>query len=96
MIKLNKAYFNKEEVRHIDSTPDSEYPLRILRTYRENCNIRISDSATGETKDIVYQQMNDAQIERAKILDRAIEILELRGIGIGVNGKSKFMKIDEM
>jgi hypothetical protein len=30
----------QEVILGIDGTPDREYPLRILRVYRENCNCK--------------------------------------------------------
>ena len=31
---------NKQPIIHIDATPDEEYVLRILKTYRENCDCK--------------------------------------------------------
>ena len=52
---------------HVDATPDDGYPLRILRAYRENCDIMWSDNFWSDT--------NAAQRKRAEILDRAIALL---------------------
>jgi len=56
----------------VDSTPDKEYPLRILRAYRENCNCKW---VTGKS-DPLLDEMNDDCDKRAEILDDAIRVLE--------------------
>jgi tRNA nucleotidyltransferase/poly(A) polymerase len=67
----------EKPVMNVDATPDREYPLRILRAYRENCNVRFADTSTGEEpKSPMLKMMNKLCDERAKILDEAIEILE--------------------
>ena len=66
-------------VLHVDATPNIEYPLRILRAYRNNADLRLSNSTNP---DIITEQtpfvkvMNEAQCKRAEILDKAIKILE--------------------
>lgn len=56
----------------IDATPNEDYPLRILRAYRQNCDCRwVSD----EPSKLVNLMNEDAQ-KRANLLDRAIAILE--------------------
>ena len=57
---------------HVDATPDNDYPLRILRAYRENCNVKWIATPPS----VVYDQMNEMCDQRAKILDRAITLLE--------------------
>lgn len=64
----------QEPILHVDSTPDNEYPLRILRAYRENCNVRWQ--ADGKIDSKIYDVMNEHCEQRAIILDRAIAILE--------------------
>jgi len=59
---------------HIDLTPDSDLPLRILRAYRANCN-RMWET---DSPDPVWDLMNEDQKMRAKILDEAITKLESR------------------
>jgi hypothetical protein len=56
----------------VDATPDEEYPLRILRAYRENANVLWK----REPPDVVFEMMNEDQRKRAAILDRAITKLE--------------------
>lgn len=62
----------QEPIRHINATPDKEYPLRILKAYRENCNCRWA----GDLDNPLIKTMNEMNDERAKLLDNAIEILE--------------------
>lgn len=62
--------------KHIDATPDDEYPLRILRAYREDCNLTWATTTDGTPSDSrLVEAMNDMQRERAAILDRAIAAL---------------------
>ena len=68
----NPPKLTNEPLIWIDATPDEEYPLRILRTHRTNCNSKW----IAEPSNIVYDQMNEDQDKRAEILDRAIKLLE--------------------
>jgi len=63
---------SKEYLRHVDATPDREYPLRILRVYRQNCDCKW----VIESPNPFYDLMNQHNDQRAKILDEAISILE--------------------
>ena len=66
-----------QPILHVDSTPDEEYPLRILRAYREGCNCLWSDTTQGtDTENPLLKLMNEHQKQRVEILDRAIAILE--------------------
>ena len=68
-----------EPLLNVDATPTLDYPLRILRAYRQNCNLRWALS-TGETSNgednLFIAMLNKMQDERAAVLDRAIAILE--------------------
>lgn len=64
----------QEPIIHVDATPDDEYPLRILRAYRENCNVRWQ--VDGNIDSRVYDMMNKHCEQRAVILGRAIKVLE--------------------
>ena len=64
----------QEPIIHVDCTPDDEYPLRILRAYRERCNVRWE--ATGSVSSEVCDLINEHCEQRAIILDKAIAILE--------------------
>ena len=67
-----------EPMIEIDATPNIDYPLRILRAYRDRCDLLWSSSSLGITENSPLMKMlNDAQKKRAKFLDMAIEILEL-------------------
>ena len=66
----------QEPVEYVDSTPDENYPIRILEAYRENCNSFWEvHGLTGEEKHF-YDMLNEHQISRAKILDKAINKLK--------------------
>jgi environmental stress-induced protein Ves len=66
----------KQEYMHVDSTPDDEYPIRILKMYRFACDTEFSVTGLGEEISEIYDIMNQAQRERAKLLDEAIGTLE--------------------
>lgn len=72
----------QEAIIHIDGTPNEDYPLRILRAYRENCNCRWESPGENE----LLKLMNLQCEKRAAILDRAISILE------GKNGQEQTFK----
>lgn len=63
----------RDMILHIDGTPNAEYPLRILKTYRENCNSKWESNVVNNP---ICDIMNKHQDQRARILDKAIEILE--------------------
>ena len=66
----------QQPILYIDETPDRDYVLRILRAYRENCNCRWSDTTEGtETENPLLKMMNEHCEQRAKLLDKAIQIL---------------------
>lgn len=80
-IIFDNARLSQEPIINVDATPDDNYPLRILKAYRENCNIFWSDSAYSdgklhEPKSLLCQIMNENARQRAVILDKAIKILE--------------------
>jgi hypothetical protein len=64
----------KETIIHVDATPDSDYPLRILRAYRDMCNSRWANTSDGtiDPSNELLIAMNKMQEERAAILDLAI------------------------
>jgi len=70
--KYNLPSLTQETILYVDSTPNNEYPLRILKAYRENCNSKWS----GNSDNPIFEIMNKHQDQRAKILDKTIEILE--------------------
>lgn len=61
----------------INGTPDGNYALRILQTYRERCNEKwILEGNFSEGTKRLYEAMNEHQDLRAKELDEAIKKLE--------------------
>lgn len=68
----------QEAILGVDGTPNREYPLRILRAHRENCNCKwVSDSPNP-----LFDVMNEMCDQRAKILDAAIKVLEQHNLGV--------------
>lgn len=65
----------QQSILYLDATPDNEYPLRILRAYRENCNSMWATSTDGACDNPLFTMMNEHQRQRAEILDRAIDKL---------------------
>ena len=77
MLSLDYAKDTKEPLKLIDATPDKYYPLRILRAYRESCNYRWGDGTGAlNVTNPLFHLMNEHCVERARILDSAIDILE--------------------
>lgn len=66
---------NQVDVKFINATPKG-YALRILRVYRQHCNERWEVHGLDKAKTLIYDAMNQHQVERAKELDKAIAILE--------------------
>lgn len=68
----------------VDATPDEEYPLRILKAYRQNCNAQWGDTTNPDSPvaNPLLKIMNEHNNKRADILDRAIA--RLRN-GLSVN-----------
>lgn len=64
-----------ELILHVDMTPDAGLPLRVLRAYRANCDIRILGDASleGSKRGEVALQK---QLQRAALFDKAITTLE--------------------
>lgn len=63
-------------ILHVDATPNEDYPLRILRAYRHNCDVVYSPTDTTSKGIEIINMMTQWNIERAEILDRAIATLE--------------------
>ncbi len=67
----------QQAVMHIDCTPDDDYPLRILRVYRQHCDCQWAEDTEGrETENPLLKMMNEANDKRARILNKAITKLE--------------------
>lgn len=70
--------FYSEAIKWVDSTPDSYYPIRILRAYLDYTETRTNPPELGNL-------MNELQHSRNVLLEKAIEILgrhteELRAV----------------
>lgn len=65
--EIRPRHPQRQDFLHIDATPDADYPLRILRAYRQQCDVR-----TLTTPPELGEQMNEWQDHRAAILDKAI------------------------
>ena len=72
MSKKSLPELTQQPINHVDGTPNEDYPLRILRAYRENCNCKFEANPPSPLIDI----MNEHCERRAKILDKAIAALE--------------------
>ena len=77
MSELPKLPAIRNKVRHeyIDATPKG-YALRILKYYREKCNEKWEAHGLDLKIATIHDAMNAYQDERAKELDKAIDILE--------------------
>ena len=60
--------FYSESMRWVDSTPDSYYPIRILRAYLDYTETKTNPPELGEF-------MNELQHSRNALLEKAIDIL---------------------
>ena len=65
----------QEPIIHVDCTPDADYPLRILRAHRKNCNCRWEVSGLDDATHRICDVMNEHCAARARLLDAAIETL---------------------
>jgi len=81
--KFNLPPLTQQAIQHVDGTPDREYPLRILKVYRQNCDSRWMVGTWDEKKQeyiedgvSIHSLMNQTQRERTKLLDEAIKVLE--------------------
>ena len=62
---------------YVDATPDKEYPLRILKAYRQDCDCKWASDTDGTLPDNpILKMMNEHNDQRAKYLDKAIRILK--------------------
>ena len=66
----------QEPIKYVCSTPDENYPIRILKAYRKNCNVFWEVHGLNDEEKSIYGMMNEQQILRAKILDAAIKKLK--------------------
>lgn len=68
--------YDKQPYMCVDATPDEDYPLRILRMYRQACDIEWSSTGLSADVSEACDVMNKAQKERIALLDKAIGVLE--------------------
>ena len=73
--RLEAAERNHIERKHIDATPDDGYPIRILRAYRADCDMRWADTSDGDVGNPLTVALNEMQDKRAAILNKAIAAL---------------------
>ena len=70
---------NRIQKLYMDATPDGQYALRILQSYRDACDERWSSGSSpvpgGEDSPLI-EKLDELQNERAKELDIAIRALE--------------------
>jgi hypothetical protein len=85
--KMKYPNLTQQQILYIDGTPNNEYPLRILKAYLENCNCRWATDSSGNCENELFKIMNEHCEQRAKILRKAINILEKKGAKNGL-GKS--------
>ena len=67
-----------QSILWVDATPDEDYPLRILKAYRHQCDYKLSSTTNPciDETSILCIAMNEMQNKRAAILDKAIALLE--------------------
>ena len=72
---------NGQAIQHVDATPNKDYPLRILRAYRQDCDcLQTENMDSGEVINPLLKAMNANNGKRAKLLDKAIAILSRNAI----------------
>ena len=77
MTQEESAEHTQQPIFYVDGTPDSDYPIRILEAYRQDCDCRFSESSTEEEPtNPLLKLMNQHCEERARILDKAIAVLK--------------------
>ena len=65
----------QELIHYVDGTPNADYPLRLLRAYRQRADCRWSDTSEGGAESTLLVAMNEHCRQRAAILDAALRIL---------------------
>ena len=61
-----------KEKMFIDATPDGDYALRLLRAYRDDCDLIWAETSGKKSKNLLIVEMNRLQKLRAKELNKAI------------------------
>lgn len=67
----------QQPILHVNCTPNEDYPLRILRAYRQQCDCKWVENTdpSDEPTNPLLIMMNEHCDQRAEILNRAIEKL---------------------
>jgi hypothetical protein len=65
-----------QEHHFINATPDGNYALRILQSYRDMCNVSCSDAIDAPPTNPLCIEMNKVNEQRKTELDKAIKLLE--------------------
>ena len=65
----------QQPIIHVDATPDDDYPLRILRAYRQHADCNFEVHGLDENERRIYDMLNETNKKRAELLDAAIEKL---------------------
>jgi len=80
--ELQKRYQElKERIKYyqehnfVNATPDGNYALRILLSYRQMCNVSVSDAIGCEPTNPLCIEMNKTNEKRKLELDKAIDRL---------------------
>ena len=75
--KFSDDLINKDRLDEVwvDSTPDGNYAIRILRAFRLRCDAYYRVTGVSEERQQMYDLLNQLQKERAAELDQAIELL---------------------
>ena len=66
---------------HFDITPNTEYPIRLLKAYGENCNVKFANEIDTNGNPILVDQplflmMNELQKKRCDLINQAVNILQ--------------------
>ncbi len=78
-----------ETILYVDMTPTEDLPIRILETYKKDCEItRDGFSMMKEIKDPMLMIVIEYNLKRIEILNKAIKELKERG----TNGKRNKQK----
>lgn len=62
-------------VRHVDMTPDSDLPLRILEAYITNCKVLFNLENIDEESKELCKFLNENAEQGGKLLEKALQFL---------------------
>lgn len=72
---IDFSRLKSEPMMGVNATPDAEYPIRLLRAYRDNNLVCWKVDGLSEDVTTVYDAMNAAAEDRVRILEAALAIL---------------------